>query len=81
MDPQKLAFLTALMNDAQKQNKDNLMPFIMAAASRANSEGMNVSDEETDLIYQEMKRSLKPEDQARVEMVYQMMRKNKRPKT
>ena len=81
MDPQKLAFLTALMNDAQKQNKDNQMPFIMAAASRANSEGMNFSDEETDLIYQEMKRSLKPEDQARVEMVYQMMRKNKRPKT
>ena len=81
MDPQKLAFLTALMKDAQKQNKDNLMPFFMAAASRANSEGMNFSDEETDLIYQEMKRSLKPEDQARVEMVYQMMRKNKRPKT
>ena len=47
MDPQKLAFLTALMNDAQKQNKDNLMPFIMAAASRANSEGMNFSDEES----------------------------------
>ena len=28
MDPQKLAFLTALMNDAKGQSKDNLLPFL-----------------------------------------------------
>ncbi len=81
MDPQKLAFLTTLMNDARGQSRDSLLPFIMAAASRASSEGMNFTDEETDMIYREMKKNLKPEDQARVEMVYQMMRSNKKPKS
>lgn len=77
MDPQKLAFLTSLMNDARGQNKDNLLPFLMAAASRAGNDGMTFTDEETDLFYQQMKKNLKPEDQMRVEMLYQAIRKKK----
>ena len=75
MDPKKLAFHDALMNDAQGQNKDNLLPFLMAAASKAGNEGMNFTDEETDLFYQQMKKNLRPEDQMRVEMLYQAIRK------
>lgn len=56
MDPQKLAFLNALMNDAKGQNRDNLLPFLMAAASRAGNDGMNFTDEETDQFYQQMKK-------------------------
>lgn len=77
MDPQKLAFLTALMNDAKGQSKDNLLPFLMAAASRAGNDGMNFTDEETDQFYQQMKKNLKPEDQMRVEMLYQAIRKKR----
>ncbi len=77
MDPQKLAFLNALMNDAKGQNRDNLLPFLMAAASRAGNDGMNFTDEETDQFYQQMKKNLKPEDQMRVEMLYQAIRKKR----
>ncbi len=77
MDPQKLAFLNALMNDAKGQNKDNLLPFLMAAASRAGNDGINFTDEETDQFYQQMKKNLRPEDQMRVEMLYQAIRRKR----
>lgn len=77
MDPQKLAFLNALMNDAKGQNKDNLLPFLMAAASRAGNDGINFTDEETDQFYQQMKNNLRPEDQMRVEMLYQAIRRKR----
>jgi len=77
MDPQKLAFLTALMGEAKNQSSDQLMPFLMSAAKNAGQKGITFSDEETDLFYQEMKKNLKPEDQVRIDMLYQMLRKRR----
>ena len=38
---------------------------------------MTFTDEETDQFYRQMKQNLKPEDQMRVEMLYQAIRKRK----
>ena len=74
MDPQKLEFLTALLEEAQTKKKEELMPFLLSLTSRASARGLQFSDEETDLVLKVLKTNMTPAEVKRIDMVRRMTR-------
>lgn len=67
IDPQKLLLLNQLLGQAGSKSKDELLPFFMAASSKASSMGMAFSDAETELIMSVLTEKMSPEEKNRVE--------------
>jgi hypothetical protein len=72
MDAQKMSFLLDLVKEANTQNSNSMIPFLLSVTSRANQKGITFSDDETELIVNQLKKNMKPEDQAKIEMIRKM---------
>ncbi len=69
IDPQKLALLEEFLKQSDSKNKDELIPFFIAASSKASSMGYAFSNDETDLILSILKKDMTETDKARVETI------------
>lgn len=74
IDPAKLQMLFSMSNQGGKKSQNELMPFLMAAASRSRQNGMTFTPEETERIIEVMKQGKSPEEIARIEKIRMMMR-------
>ena len=63
-----------MSNQGGKKSQNELMPFLMAAASRSRQNGMTFTPEETERIIEVMKQGKSPEEIARIEKIRMMMR-------
>lgn len=69
IDPKKLAILEEFLKQSESKNKDELIPFFIAASSKASSMGYSFSNSETDLILNILKKDMTETDKSRVETV------------
>lgn len=69
INPQKLLLLNQLLGQANNKSKDELIPFFMAASSKANSMGMSFDDNETNLIMSVLTENMSPEEKSRVDTI------------
>lgn len=69
INPQKLLLLNQLLGQASSKSKDELIPFFIAASSRASTLGMTFSDAETELILSSLTANMSEQDKNRVEMI------------
>lgn len=67
IDPQKLAILEEFLKQSETKNKDELIPFFIAASSKASSMGYAFSNDETDLILNILKKDMTEVDKSRVD--------------
>ena len=74
IDPAKLQMLFSMSNQGGKKSQNELMPFLMAAASRSRQNGMTFTPEETERNIEVMKQGKSPEEIARIEKIRMMMR-------
>lgn len=74
MDASKLAMLSALAEQGSHKNSQELLPFLMSAASKSKSRGMNFSTQEMDTIIQVLKIGKPPAEVARMERMLQMLK-------
>ena len=56
------------------KSQNDLLPFLMAAASQSKSQGMTFSPDETDAIIEVLKMGKSPEEIARIEKIRTMMK-------
>ncbi|MBQ8639458.1 MAG: hypothetical protein IJ468_09835 [Lachnospiraceae bacterium] len=71
LSPEKIAFLTQLMNETQSKNQNNMLPFLLSLSGRINQSGLNFTDEETNLLIKQLTADLSPKDKQKVEMLKQ----------
>lgn len=69
IDAAKLQMLLSLAEQGKGKSQKELLPFLMAAASKSKSGGTSFSKEETDLILDVLKQGKSPEEIARIEKV------------
>lgn len=69
INPQKLLLLNQLLGQASSKSKDELIPFFIAASSKASSMGMSFNDAETDLIITALTSNMSAQDKGRVETI------------
>ena len=78
IDPEKLKMLMSMTEQSSGKNQNELLPFLMAAASQSKEKGVAFSQEETDAIIEVMKAGKSPEEVARIEKIRNMMKMMKR---
>ncbi len=76
MDPVKAAFLQAVMNQGKDLNQNNILPFLLAMQKNANERGITFTEQEADLIYNQVKENLSPSDRQQLEFLRTMMQQN-----
>ena len=74
IDPAKLQMLLSLSGQGAGKNQNELMPFLLSAASRSRENGMTFSPQETDLIIEVMKQGKSKEEIAKIDKIRMMMR-------
>lgn len=74
IDPSKLQMLMSMSGQGAGKSQSELMPFLMAAASKSRENGMTFSPQETDLIIEVMKQGKSKEEIARIDKIRMMMR-------
>ena len=69
ISPEKLILLTELMNQSSQKKPEELIPFFLAAANKAESMGTSFTDSETNLILEVLKQNMTPKQQSQIEMI------------
>lgn len=67
--PEKLILLTELMNQSAQKKPEELIPFFLAATSKAESMGNSFTDSETNIILEVLKQNMTPKQQSQIEMI------------
>lgn len=74
IDPEKLKMLISLTEQSSGKNQNELLPFLMAAASKSKENGMGFSPEETDAIIEVMKTGKSTAEIANIDKMRSMMK-------
>jgi hypothetical protein len=74
MDPAKLAMLQSLAEQGSQKGQSDIMPFLMAAASKSQSSGMQFSKNEMDTIIEVLKIGKPPAEVAKMDRMLQLMK-------
>lgn len=74
IDSKKLHLLQQFADQGSQKSQNDLMPFLMAAASSGKKQGMQFSSDEIDLIIEAVKMGKSPQEQARMDKIVQIMR-------
>lgn len=74
IDPAKLQMLMSMSEQTAGKSQNEMLPFLMAAASQSKSKGMSFSPDETDAIIEVLKMGKSPEEVAKIDRLRMMMR-------
>lgn len=74
IDPAKLQMLMSMAEQSNGKNQNELLPFLLAAASQSKSKGMTFSPDETDAIIEVMKMGKSKEEIEKIERIRTMMK-------
>lgn len=74
IDPAKLQMLTSLASQAQGKNQNELLPFLMAAASQTQSNNMSFKQDEIDTIINVMKLGKSPQEVQRMDRLLSLVK-------
>lgn len=74
MDMSKLAMLSGLAEQGSKKSTQDLLPFLMSAASQSKTKGMQFSSGEMETIIQVLKMGKSPAEVQRMDRMIQMMK-------
>ena len=74
IDPAKLQMLLSMTEQSAGKKQNELLPFLMAMASKSKSDGMSFSAAETDSIIEVMKIGKSPAEIQNMERIRNMMK-------
>lgn len=74
IDPAKLSMLQSLAAQGSSKNQNEMLPFLMAAASNSQKKGMQFSPQEMNMIIEVMKKGKSKEEVAKIDQMMNIMR-------
>lgn len=74
IDKEKLNLILSLAEQSGNKQQKEMIPFLLAAASKTKSQGINFSSDEVDLIIDAMKVGKSKEEVQRMEQISNMMK-------
>lgn len=74
IDPEKLQMLLSMADQTNGKKQNELLPFLMAAASQSRSKGMSFTPEEMDAIIEVLKMGKSPQEVQNMEKIRSMMK-------
>lgn len=74
IDAARLQMLLSMADQGRGKTQNELLPFLMAAASQSKKNGISFSDEETGLILNAIKQGRSPEEAAKIDRMVSLVR-------
>lgn len=74
IDPNKLSLLQQLAEQGQNKNMQEMLPFLMNAATQGKNSGLNFSQSEISAILQVLKMGKSPEECAKVDKIVSILK-------
>ena len=74
VDKDKLELLSALASQGQGKCQNELLPFLMSAASQGKEQGLNFSSQEISAIIEVLKMGKSPQEAARLDRIVSLMK-------
>lgn len=74
LDKNKLEMLQQMADQGSQKNQNDLMSFLMSAASQGKSQGIKFSTDEISAILEVMKMGKSPQEAARMDKIVNLMR-------
>ncbi len=74
IDAAKLQALLSLAEQGRGKTQNELLSFLMTAASQSGKNGVSFSNEETDLILNVLKQGRSPQEAARIDQIVSLVR-------
>ena len=72
MDPKKARLLEEFMKIAEGKNTQELLPLLLAFSNKAKSENIKFTKEETNMLFEQMKKNMSPQDRQKAEVLMNM---------
>lgn len=79
IDPAKLQMLLSLTEQAQNKKQNEMLPFLMAAASQAQSNQMGFQPSEIDTILSVLKAGKSPQEIQKIDRICTLVKQLQRP--
>lgn len=73
IDPRKLAILLEVMKEAEGKPMDKVIPILMNANKRLQSQNLSFTKDESELMIDQLTKNLSPKDRRQFEMLKMMM--------
>lgn len=73
IDPRKLAILLEIMKEAEGKPMDKVIPILMNANKRLQSQNLSFTKDESELMIDQLTKNLSPKDRRQFEMLKMMM--------
>jgi len=74
IDPAKLAMLQSLADQGNQKSQNDMLSFLMAAASKNKSDGMQFTKKEMETVIEVMKMGKSPAEVAKMNKMIQMLK-------
>ena len=74
VDKDKLELLSALASQGQGKSQNELLPFLMSAASQGKEQGLNFSSQEISAIIEVLKMGKSRQEAARLDRIVSLMK-------
>lgn len=72
ISPEKINVLTDILEKSKNVTPDNMVPFLLNAASQVSAKGITFSDEETQLILNTLRKNMNRSQLAQMEHILQL---------
>jgi len=73
VDPRKLAILMELIKEAQGKSIDKLIPLLISANKKLQSQNLSFTKDETEILIEMLTKNMSPKEKARFEMLRKLM--------
>ena len=78
ISPEKINVLTDILEKSKNVTPDNMVPFLLNAASQVSAKGITFSDEETQLILNTLRKNMNRSQLAQMEHILQLSKNTHR---
>ncbi|MGN0266687.1 MAG: hypothetical protein ACI4D7_03310 [Lachnospiraceae bacterium] len=74
MDSAKTSFMQSVLAQSKQLDKNSFLPFILSMQKNAREKGISFTEEETDMIYEQLKNNFSMEERRKLELLRQIMK-------
>ena len=81
MDSVKTSFMQSVLAQSKQLDKNSFLPFILSMQKNAREKGISFTEEETDMIYEQLKNNFSMEERRKLELLRQIIKSGSESKS
>lgn len=81
MDSVKTSFMQSVLAQSKQLDQNSFLPFILSMQKNAREKGISFTEEETDMIYEQLKNNFSMEERRKLELLRQIIKSGSESKS